>query len=58
MKWLLRGTGYMITEFLTAKRLRCVKKLQELSYKGKISFFWTYDGTIFYSIPKLIQSTR
>ena len=49
MKRLLRGTGYMITESLTAIRLRCVKKLQELRYKGKITSFWTYDGTIFYT---------
>ena len=39
----------MITESLTAIRLRCVKKLQELKYKGKISSFWTYDGSIFYT---------
>ena len=39
----------MITESLTAIRLCCVKKLQELRSKGKTSSFWAYDGTIFYT---------
>ena len=39
----------MITDSLTAITLRCVKTSKELRYKGKISSFWTYDGTIFYT---------
>ena len=51
----LRGTNYLITEFLTRTRVECVKKLEELR-KKKISFYWTIDGTIYYT--KFDSSTK
>ena len=41
----LEGTVFLITESLTAPRLRCLKILEELRKQKKISF-WTIDGNI------------
>ena len=56
LKKKLRGLNYLITESLTRTRVECVKKLEELRKKKKISSYWTIDGTIYYT--KFDSSTK
>ena len=39
---------FLITESLTATRIRCIKKLQLLKRKNKIDSYWTNDDSVYY----------
>ena len=54
----LRGTNYLITESLTRTRVECVKKLEELRKKKKISSYWTLMGQFITPNLTLAQNLR
>ena len=45
----LKGKGYIITESLTKKRLKCVKLLKKLRDDKCLYSYWTREGKIYYT---------
>ena len=45
----LKGKGYIITESLTKKRLKCVKLLKKLRDDKCLYSYWTIEGKIYYT---------
>ena len=48
----LKGTGYLMTESLTKKRMELIKKLKRLRNEKKINSFWSLDGRIYFDLIK------
>ena len=54
----LAGKPFLITESLTATRIRCIKKLQLLKRKNEIYSYWTKDGSIYYMENALSKKVK
>ena len=54
----LAGKPFLITESLTATRIRCIKKLQLLKRKNEICSYWTNDGSIYYMENALSKKVK
>ena len=48
LKRKLAKKNFLITESLTVKRIKCMKKLKVLKEQGKLISYWSYDGAIYY----------